>query len=397
MSKNFSKIFLGTTLVCIILLTTGIFLINKEDVLLEDVYGDRQELGNMTVVYQKTKGLYETNEVNITKDKIWQDKFVKEGTEGFDLSEKNLDNRDLLKYVVSKSDLCEDEDEIATFSLMNTYLANNESEMTACIDIKNKETKESQYYEIPVENNIDTKGNTDYRAIPVKYKDNIYLTVLSSVYDEDTYEENSSKSTYNETYLTLYKINLSMESSQIILSKSYDGKEIYTDGSMGFSNGDKSYFITKKKSGKSYITSLFGFNVKTKEITEVELDLNNYNISDYSLDDNKVLLSCIPKNKNNMIRSVLVDLNKNKAIKTIDTDMEDEYDKDVISIDREDGKLYLILGDSSNDEEMNSGETNSKIKYYIYVIDEKTNKDLYRGEITEKNMYNIKFGILKQD
>ncbi|WP_322395784.1 hypothetical protein, partial [Clostridium perfringens] len=133
---------------------------------------------------------------------------------------------------------------------------------------------------------------------PMRDNDNIYLAIISSVYDDSIQDENKSQDDeqdmYKQTYLSLFKLNLSSQKSKCILTKSYDPNEMYTNGDMGFVKDNVTYFVThiKDEVSKEINTCLFGFNIITKEINIINLGIGNQNITNYSIDGNEVLLSC---------------------------------------------------------------------------------------------------------
>ena len=68
MDKRFSKIFLITVSLAMILIIFSLNFIVEDDLDIEDISGDRSALGDMNIVYQKRKGMYETDNIIISKD-----------------------------------------------------------------------------------------------------------------------------------------------------------------------------------------------------------------------------------------------------------------------------------------------------------------------------------------
>ena len=57
----------------------------------------------MNIVYQKSRGSYETDQIIISKNKEEVKKYVKAGCRGFSVSKKNIENRDIFQYINSFS------------------------------------------------------------------------------------------------------------------------------------------------------------------------------------------------------------------------------------------------------------------------------------------------------
>lgn len=298
MDKRISKVFLIIVSLTMILIILSLSFITKDKVDIEDVYGDRSALGDMNIVYQKRKGLYETDNIIISKDKEKIEKNVKQGIASFTISKKNIDNRELFKISNDKSNICETDDEITNVSLLNTYSPYSGDEMTVYIDIKDKKSSKIKNYEIKIDDTINVNGNSIYKALPMRDNDNIYLAIISSVYDDSEQYNNkpqdSGKDVYKQTYLSLFKLNLSSQQSKCIITKSYDPNEMYTNGDVGFVKDNVSYFVThiKDETSKEINTCLFAFNIITKEINIINLGVENQNITNYSIEGNEVLLSC---------------------------------------------------------------------------------------------------------
>ena len=405
MDKSFSKIFLITVSLAMKLIIFSLNFIVEDDLDIEDISGDRSALGNMNIVYQKRKGMYEADNIIISKDDEKIKKYVKEGVTNFSISKENVDNRELLKFSNDKNSICETEDEIASVSLLSTYSPYNGDEMKVYIDIKNKKSSKIKNYEIPIDDSIDANGASIYQALPIRDKDNIYLAIISSVYKDDNIEENKSLDNevdmYKQTYLSLFKLNLSSQQSKCILTKSYEPSEMYIDGDVGFVRDNVAYFGVKIKDEKSKVinTCLFGFNIITKDINIMNLGVGNKNITNYYIDNDEVLLCCDADPISKKINTLLVNLNNKKIVSAneIDLKVKDEYSTDILEMRRDNNKTYFIIGNYKYDDYLGYDNSSSDIDYYIYVINEKNNAILYSGKIKEKNIYNVSFGIVKDD
>ncbi|MCC3869775.1 hypothetical protein [Terrisporobacter mayombei] len=405
MNKKISKIFLIIVSLAMILIIFSLSFITKDKIDIEDVSGDRSALGDMNIVYQKRKGMYETDNIIISKDKEKVEKNVKEGITSFTISKENIGNRELLQMSNDKSNICETDDEITNVSLLNTYSPYSGDEMTVYIDKKDKKSSKIKNYEIIIDDTINVNGDSVYKALPMRDNDNIYLAIISSVYDDSDQDENKSQDSehdvYKQTYLSLFKLNLSSQQSKCILTKSYDPNEMYTNGDVGFVKDNVAYFVThvKDEVSKEINTCLFGFNIITKEINIINLGVENQNITNYSIDGNEVLLSCDVDPISKRVKTLAVDLDNKKIISTneIDAKSKDDYNRYILEMRRYNDKTYLIMCDYKEDDYVDGGNGSPDMDYYIYVINEKNNEILYTGKIKEKIMYNIAFGIVKDE
>ena len=406
MDKRFSKIFLVTVSLAMTLIVISLSFITKDTIEIEDISGDRSALGDMNIVYQKRKGMYQTDSIIISKDNEIIKKYAKEGATDFSLSKENIDNRELLQYCNDKNNICETEDEIASVSLYNTYSPYNGDEITVYIDIKNKKNSKIQNYEIVIDDTIDTNAESIYQALSIRDNDNIYLAIISSVYDEDFIEDESKlldneMEIYKQTYLSLYKINLSSKQSKCLITKSYEPYEMYTNGEVGFVKDNVAYFVThiKDEISKEINTCLFGFNIITKDIDIINLGIGNQSISNYYVNGNEVLLSCEVDQVSRTVKNLVLDLNSKKIINIneIDVKSNEEYNRCILEMRRDNDKLYLIIGDYKDEDYLEYDYGYIDVDYYIYVINEKDNKTLYSGKVTEKNIYSMAFGIIKNE
>lgn len=403
MDKKFSKLFLVFLLVAIIFLGISLVIVSKEKVDIDDILGDRTYLEDMTIVYQKNKGIFQTNEIRITKDKESVDSFVKEASREFGLSKEDIENRDIYQLVDERSNVCTTENEIVNVSLYNSDSLFNKEEMVAYVEVKNKKTNKIDEYEILINDEIDAYGNSIYKAIPIRYKDTIYLAVMSSIYNEDTYDDSSSspQDYYSQSYLSLYKLNSTTKKSKFVLRKSYASNDIYMENYLGFSHNNTTYFIINEKNKETnrYETSLFAFDVISKEINIINLGINNSSIDNYYIDGDEVLLSSSSSSEKENVVALIVDLNKKEVKQKNEVSVKKQNDlySNVVALNRYNGKIYLILGNYSYDDYIDVASQSSETNYYIYIIDEKLNDILYKGRIKDNTVYDLKFSILKKD
>lgn len=406
MDKRFSKMFLIIVSSAMILIIISLRLIINDKIYIEDIFGDRSALGDMNIVYQNRKGMYETDNIIISKSGERTKKYVKEGVLNFPISKENLDNRELLQFSNDKSNICETEEETTVVYLFNTYSTYNGNGMKVHVYIKDKKSSTIKNYEMAIDDNINVNEDSIYKVLPIRHGNNIYLAIISSVYNEETLEENKELSNeanmYKQTYLSLFKLNLSSQRSKCILTKSYDPSEMYINGDIGFVKDNVAYFVTKIKDDTSdkMNTILFAFNIMTKDIDIINLEIDDQNITNYYINNNEVLL-CYDENMiiSKKIKTLMVDLDRKKVIKKneVDTKSKDNYNRYILDMRRDNDKIYIIMGDYRYDDSINYGYEAQDTYYYIYVINEKNNEILYNGKIKEKIIYNVAFGIVKDN
>lgn len=409
MKIKLSKIILTVSIVGTILAGISLASIYKTDIVVKDVYGNRDNLGNMNILLQKTGGVFETNEIIINKNSENINKFVKQGAELLNLTKKNIDDRDLLKFEYDENLLFEDEKSIGIANVLPSAIINNAEKMAAEIKVKDKKSGKIEYYEIEMDQPIDIDKNYKYEALPVKKEgDILYVVVMYSYYNHPSSEEYVDDSQLISKYcertnLSLYKLNLSNKTSKCVISKDYKGEDLNLKKS-AFSNENKAYFIVDKKDDKSYTynTSLFEFDIKTKEINFINLGTEDENIiRACNIDNDEILFLSMPTVSDETteisedIKGILVDL-KNKKIKyTYKLDM--KYGVNHIYTNRvrtSDGKIYVVSSGYINTD--NYGESYN-IPYTFYVFDEKSGEKLYEGNVEINSNYRVNMGIVTDD
>lgn len=398
MDKRFSKIFLITVSLIMILIIFSLSIITKDHIEIEDISGDRDALGDMNIVYQKRRGMYETDNIIISKDDERIKRYVKEGVVNFSITKENINDRELLQYANNKSSLCETEDEITNVTFYNSYSTYDEDQMTVYIDIKDKKSSSIKNYEITIDNNANSDIGSIYQVLPIRNNDNIYLAIISSTYENENKLLDDESNMYKQTYLSLFKLNLSSQQYKCILTKSYESSEMYINGETGFVKDNVAYFVTSVRNDETneMNTCLFAFNIMTKDINIINLGIGNQNINNYYLDDNEVLLSCDIDQNTSMMKTIVVNLDDKKVARSneIYVRSNGKNDRYALEVRRDKGKIYLVMGD---DEYLDYSGGITDMNYYIYVIDEKSNEILYSGKIKEKIIYSVGFGIVKDE
>ena len=135
MKIKLSKIILIVSVVGIILAGISVANIYKTDIVVNDVYGDRSALEDMNIILQKTGGAFETDEIIINKDSEKMNKFVKQGSQLFNLTKENTEHRDLFTFEHDENLLFEDESTIGIANVSASTIINNVEKMSADIKI----------------------------------------------------------------------------------------------------------------------------------------------------------------------------------------------------------------------------------------------------------------------
>jgi len=406
MNKNIGKKFLSVICVGLLVIGISLFYLGKSNDEVEDLQGNRSELGDVNILLQNNKGMYETNEIKISKDDISIDYMAKQGMKGFNLSNKNIDAREVLEASSSgtidyKNVLLEDEDRLASVYVTSKFISDDDNGLFANIKLKYNDSDKIESYEIPLGDRYDESQGVLYSSVPISIdKNNIYIATLVSYYSlEDAekmengdYNEEYNGDYFKNTVLNLYKVNLSNNSSKHILSKEYNGKDIHIKPSVCFANNKKAYFLVNEKDDEGYKRSLFEFDVFTKEINIIDLGIKEDFIRNFSVDDNKLILLDIKKNNSKYIRGTMVDL-KNSKVKHLEDININAHSEEVLQVRRINWKIYIITVETGD----KTSEDTGYDSYYFTVVDENTNKLLYKGKIKQKTSYMTQVGIVKKD
>ncbi|MCC3868156.1 hypothetical protein [Terrisporobacter mayombei] len=412
MNKNIGKKFLSV--VCVGLLGIGISLFNlgKNNEEVEDLYGKRSELGDVNILLQNNKGMYETNEIKISNDDISIDYMAKQGVPNFNLSKNNIEGRSALEihtygFVDYSAALLKDDDRFAAVRLNNEYADEDNYELVANIKIKYDNKDKVESYNVSLGDQSVNSTRVVYSSVPISIdKDNLYIVTLKSCYSQEYMKkrenadyEGSVSDDFDKTELNLYKINLSSKNSKHILSKELDGKDIYIKNEVCFANKNKAYFLVNEKDKeKGYKSSLLVFDPFRKEIKTIDLGTKEDNIKKFSVEDNKLLLfshgGIEGKNiklNNGEAREILVDLESSK-VEYINHIKIDANGDDILQVRKVGNKVYYIT--IGYDEK---GKDAGKYFYYIGVFDENKNEVVYKGRIDQNTNYYGEVGIVKEN
>lgn len=406
MNRNIGKKFLSVICVGLLVIGISLFYLGKNNDKVEDLYGKRSELGDVNILLQNNKGMYETNEIKIDKDNISIDYMAKQGVPNFNLSKNNIEARKVLEASSSgtidyQNVLLEDEDRLASVYVTSKFISDDDNGLFANIKLKYNDSDKIESYEIPLGDRYDESQGVLYSSVPISIdKNNIYIATLVSYYSlEDAekmengdYNEEYNGDYFKNTVLNLYKVDLSNNSSKHILSKEYNGKDIHIKPSVCFANNKKAYFLVNEKDDEGYKRSLFEFDVFTKEINIIDLGIKEDFIRNFSADDNKLILLDIKKNNSKYIRGTMVDL-KNSKVKHLEDININAHSEEVLQVRRINGKIYIITVENGD----KTSEDTGYDSYYFTVFDENTNNLLYKGKIKQKTSYMTQVGIVKED
>lgn len=410
MKKDISKIILIVSVIGMILVGISLTSIYKSDIVVNDVYGSRSSLGDMSILLQKRGGVFKTDEILISKENETLNKFVKQGDRLMNLTKDNIENRDLFKYQHNKSLIFEDENSIGIFNSYIEGYDDNQRKMLGTVNIKNKESGNTESFEIDMGNSIDINKEYTQQILPVKKEgDILYVTTMYSYYNYSETEESMENNQFtpnncHSTYLNLYKLNLAEKTSRQVLSKEYNGSDLSINSNYGFAYNDKAYFIVNKKRETldGYNTNLFEFDIKSKEINLIDLGRASEGIDIADTIENEEILLLSQSTETDSegkierkIRALLVDLN-DRALKynhVLDMD----YNMGGLNSDRfrrYDNKIYAV---SSLYYKRRDYDKNCDLPYTFYVFDEKSGKKLYEGNIEINSNYSVNMGIVKKD
>ena len=173
MKKDISKIILIVSVIGMILVGISLTSMYKSDVVVNDVYGSRSSLGDMSILLQKRGGVFKTDEILISKENETLNKFVKQGDRLMNLTKDNIENRDLFKYQHNKSLIFEDENSIGIFNSYIEGYDDNQRKMLGTVNIKNKESGNTESFEIDMGNSIDINKEYTQQILPVKKEGDI--------------------------------------------------------------------------------------------------------------------------------------------------------------------------------------------------------------------------------
>ncbi|SFJ09466.1 hypothetical protein SAMN02910355_0984 [Terrisporobacter glycolicus] len=406
MNRNIGKKFLSVICVGLLVIGISLFYLGKNNDEVEDLYGKRSELGDVNILLQNNKGMYETNEIKIDKDNISIDYMAKQGVPNFNLSKNNIEARKVLEASSSgtidyQNVLLEDEDRLASVYVTSKFISDDDNGLFANIKLKYNDSDKIESYEIPLGDRYDESQGVLYSSVPISIdKNNIYIATLVSYYSlEDAekmengdYNEEYNGDYFKNTVLNLYKVDLSNNSSKHILSKEYNGKDIHIKPSVCFANNKKAYFLVNEKDDEGYKRSLFEFDVFTKEINIIDLGIKEDFIRNFSVDDNKLILLDIKKTNSKYIRGTMVDL-KNSKVKHLEDININAHCEEVLQVRRINGKIYIITVENGD----KTSEDTGYDSYYFTVFDENTNNLLYKGKIKQKTSYMTQVGVVKED
>ena len=148
MKIKLSKIILIVSVAGTILVGICLANIYKTDIVVNDVYGDRKELGDMNILLQKTGGVFETYAILVKKNGESINKFAKQGSQLLNLTKENIDNRYLFQFEHDGNLLFEDEITVGMANVSPSTIIDNKEKMAANIEIKDKKSGKIESYEI---------------------------------------------------------------------------------------------------------------------------------------------------------------------------------------------------------------------------------------------------------
>ncbi|MEG0857518.1 MAG: hypothetical protein RSG52_13680 [Terrisporobacter sp.] len=391
MKRKLSTTVLIISVIGMMIMGISLGIVNKTKVQLEDLEGNRDGMGDMSFLLQARKGSYETDEILINKDSEKIKRKAKEGYYIGNLTKENIENRDLLEYVSFENNIFESDNEIGSIYASNGFYDDKTNETVVKVTLKNKENNKITEYEMVVEEGLYKSPYDRYVAVPIKIeKDFLHVAILYSQYDD---EDKPS----GPTMLNLYKLNLTNETSQKILSKEYEPNDVNIKGdfeNFAFSKDNKVYFLVNKSNekDKQQSPSLLEFDIISKDIEFINLDKMDHIINKYYLEGDEVLLLPSEDSISTSINAVLVNLKDKKVEYKQNLDLDyDGSDLSIIQARRYNNKIYMVTSEYVYD------NYKQKNNCYITVFDEKTSEKLYRGKLKFNTSASVNAGIVKDD
>lgn len=307
-----------------------------------------------------------------------------------------------------ENNLFEDENIIGMATISASTIIDGKEKMSADIKIKDKKSGEIETYEIDMGNPININTNYRYGALPVKKEGEIlYMVFMYSYFDyeEDEFADDSKllPQYCKSTNLSLYKLNLSNQTSKLVVSKEYEGNDISFSKEV-FSYGDKSYFAVNKKDDKleDHVTNLLEFNIKTKDINFINLGMQNAYISKAcTIENDEILLLATPmvdgyaSGMNDNVKGILFDLKNSQLKNTYELDI--QYALAPIYANRVrvyDEKIYVL---SAGYIDTGKYGHSYDAPYTFSVFDKTNGKKLYEGNIKINSNYRVNMGIVTND
>lgn len=413
MNKRLSKVALGLVTCAMIVTTITLCLANKDKSKVVDIYGDREVLGDVSIIYQERQGYYKTKEVKVTKDDLKVDGFAKEVPSGYTVSNFTKENRNLLqnRFISPSYDTLHQDDETIGFvEISRDYNSvtkvGDKVQNIAYVTEKNLKNNNIKKYEIPLDFYEDDNVSTDTSAVSMKYNDELYLIMG---YDHNSnYIENgksaveaTSDSVYGskESGISVFKLDLEKKGSEHVFTKKIGKEDEITkvSNNVAFTYKDTTYILSyryKLNEENKYdrITSLLTYNASNGKFNAIDLPMNiedSYSVYRYALDNN--ILTLIAKGEDNYGKASFyttkVNLDTNEIVNNSEKyELSIDDDNDFFSLSINDfrlidNKIYLTIG-AYEDPEATKSDTNID-KRYVVVLDEKSKETLYIGKLSE--------------
>lgn len=404
MRKNLSKITLGVVLYSLIII--GIIIVaNDSGVKIKDIQGNKNEMGDVTIISQDRTGLYNTKETLTSKDESKVKKIAKQLPTMSKYSKNVADNRNLFSSAYDSNLIYEDEESIGYIdSISSNYYSNEGAKFNTKITDKNLKTNKITEFDIEIINSSEEYENANERCLVTKYKNEIYLSM--GITNDINYDRNGKITGNGNSSIYIYKIDLENKRAQLF-DEIKIKENVHISNGLSFVNNNKIYFMaqTYKDSGEQYLTyydledNKFNY---IKDPININKKFESYNAyKDYSIDDNK--LNIIYKDdmsdkKYTTIHQYSIDLEKEKVI---ENDKIYKFDKinDQSRLGKFrllDNKLYIVLN-AFKEEQNNTGASIKENSYNIIVLDEKTKKVLYIGQYQQGGESYISDYIVKNE
>ncbi|RDY26845.1 hypothetical protein CHL78_011640 [Romboutsia weinsteinii] len=402
MNKKISRIALGLSLSSIIVL--GILInSNSPKDKLKDINGDRNSLGDVTILSQERLGFYSTKIITLYKDNYEVNNNSKQLANSNEVYSKiSNENRTFLRNsVISDNNYYETNDSIGYIGYLDEYYDNEDVYIMTTIHEKNLKTNKTTEVDIKLPTKFKQSNNSNYKSIIAKYKDDLYLVVHGV--DGILYNDSGEIVDEGRDFIKFYKINLdNKEVKELDIKTEFNenGKYKVVEDGM-FVNNNKIYFKMENKETKKYNLAYYDLASQKVETIKTEISLEtDMSLYESSVEDNKLNLLYTNKDIKDKIALHLTTIDL-KSGDILNDNVVYEMDKlnrfnDATNFRVVDNKLYVTLKSHKIDKQ----EVRTKDREYadsIAVFDEKTKKLLYVGEYSQGSGYYEGNYILKNE
>ncbi|RDY24287.1 hypothetical protein CHF27_004175 [Romboutsia maritimum] len=383
---------------------------------LKDITGDKKELDDIVILTQEEQGLYNTRQTIFSKDNIKTKSFSKELPVMDEYSKLKVKNRDIFEASDVGNLTYKDDENIGFIEYKYPRYDDSVKESYAIkVNNKNLKTNKKTDFKVQLPSSIKYDWCGPGPSVVYIYNNEIYMAYSGSI--NVKHDEEGKFKGLDKGFIEIYKVNLDThkisEVNKIDINNSEEKFNI-VDDNIKFVNEDKMYFmvnsINKNSQDDKVESNLMYYDVKSNKFEYIKVPLHiKQSESDYmnisspkcSVNENKLNIIVQEDSyyaKDTDIHLYSVDL-KNEKI--INEDKVYSIDKvrhisEVNNFKVINNKLYVTMN-SHDKQDSDNVRLDLDNKYNIFVLDEKTKKLLYNGELYNgKRIYQGEY-ILKQN